>query len=157
MIFHNFSWKSMIFHIFSMKINDFWWFFDENWLDKFDTPVCKLKFSRQIWFLMNFYENQWFLIVFRWKSMIFLYEFSMILDENQWFLMLFWWKSKIFDAFSERSGFPFEQRTAATQRFSLRDAEHCERAAGNAVLWVQSRSQHAKENSIVVEYTRVCS
>ena len=40
--------KSMIFDDFSMKINDFWWFFDENWLEKFDTPVCKLKFSRQI-------------------------------------------------------------------------------------------------------------
>ena len=99
LIFHNFSWKSMIFHVFSMKINDFWWFFDENSLEKFDTPVCKLKFSRQIWFLLFFYQNQWFFIVFLWKSMIF-DDFSLVFHENQWFLMLFWWKSKIFDAFS---------------------------------------------------------
>ena len=29
---------------FLMKIHDFWSFFDENWLQKIDTPVCKLNF-----------------------------------------------------------------------------------------------------------------
>ena len=37
-----------IHHHFFMKIHDFLYFFDKNALQKIDTPVCKLKFSRQI-------------------------------------------------------------------------------------------------------------
>ena len=64
---------------FLMKIHGFWLLFDENWLPKIDTPVCKLNFSCQIWFFIIFHKNQWCLIVFRWKSMIFFISFF---DEN---------------------------------------------------------------------------
>ena len=112
MIFHDFSWKSMIFDVFSLKINDFWWFFDENWLQKNDTPVCKLIFSCHTCFLMISHENQWFLMFFRWKSMIF-DDFSMKIAYKKndtpvcklnfscqiWFFMIFSWKSMFFWCF----------------------------------------------------------
>ena len=49
----------MISDKFFMKINDFWYFFDENqWFS--------MIFHENQWFLMIFHENQWFLMIFRW-------------------------------------------------------------------------------------------
>ena len=135
----------MIFDHCSMKINDFWWFFDENWLDKFETPVCKLKFSCQI--------LVWFFITFSWKSMIFhvflmkindfwwffdenLLEkfdtpvcklkfsrqiwFLMNFNENQWFLMIFRWKFMIFDDFSMKMDYKKSTRRYVNWNFHIR-------------------------------------
>ena len=61
-------------------------FFDENWwvliffsmkmnYKKIDTPVCKLKFSRQIWFFITFHENQWFSAGWPGRSAVFSFNY----------------------------------------------------------------------------------
>ena len=120
----------MIFHVFSMKINDFWWFFDENWLEKFDTPVCKLKFSRQIWFLTKIFMKINDFDIFSMKINDFWWFFMKINDfwwffhENQWFLMIFrWFLAGFWTLLRPRSryfGVPFSKKRLAWIRTHAR-------------------------------------
>ena len=49
---------ALIHHPFLMKFDDFSMKFDENYMEKIDTPVCELNFSCQISVFMIFHDNQ---------------------------------------------------------------------------------------------------